>query len=234
MWELAIVTLGVLIALGAQQWAEARSWKAKARVATGALRDEVRTHYEYAVEWRVIEPCLYAQIDALVGRLTNSGDRIDPAPVYSEPGFDFYVMRMPNRSYRSSAWQAAVNDGVTTHLDPIVRRELGQLHSHLISLTEATALNNRAYPRLFGLSRSLPLDPGARIDSLATLDELRGRVEIMSLRSGQTIGDIERAGLTPDKAEIARFVRQGGTYQFCRRMRLPLNSIADAIKPIAE
>ena len=136
-------------------------------------------------------------------------------------------MRMPNRSYRSSAWQAAVNDGVTTHLDPIVRRELGQLHSHLISLTEATALNNRAYPRLFGLSRSLPLDPGARIDSLATLDELRGRVEIMSLRSGQTIGDIERAGLTPNKAEIARFLNVREIRRDATRQAFARNRAAD-------
>ena len=234
LWELGIVTAGVLIALGVQQWAEDRSWRAKARGATDELRDEVSQHYRYAAEWRVIQPCLYAQIDRLAARLIDSGDRINPAPVYSEPGFDFYVMRMPNRTYRTSAWQAAINDGVTAYLDPTVRRELSLLHSRLTTLTESTSLNNLSYPRLFGLSRPLPLDAGTRIEFLKTLDELRGRVEYMGLLSGQSIGNIERAGLTPDRSKITQLVAKAGTYRFCRRMRLPLTSITDAMKPFAE
>jgi len=36
-WELAIVTLGVLMALGAQQWADERSWRQRATAARRAL-----------------------------------------------------------------------------------------------------------------------------------------------------------------------------------------------------
>ena len=229
-WELGIVTLGVLIALAAQQWAEARSWDARARVATAALRDEVRNHYQYAVEWRSVEPCLYAQIDRLSARLTASGDRIDPAPVYSEPGFDFYVLRMPNRQYSDGAWQAAISDGVTTHFEPQVREELSDLHARLDSLNEATALNNVAYTRLYGLSRPLQIDAGSRLAFLAALDELRGRVEYMSLLSAQTIGNIMRAGLAPDRVEIMRRAEQAGTLRFCRKQGLKTRPLADAVK----
>ena len=62
-WELGIVTAGVLIALGVQQWADERSWKAKASQSLGAIRDELAKHYSWSVEWRVVAPCVRGQIE---------------------------------------------------------------------------------------------------------------------------------------------------------------------------
>src|SRR5687768_12754977 len=84
MWELVVVTLGVLIALGAQQWAEGRSWAAKGRAAARSLRAEVSDQYQWAFEWRVVEPCILAQIDRLQERVLASRAQLDPAPVHSE------------------------------------------------------------------------------------------------------------------------------------------------------
>ena len=71
-WELGIVTLGVLIALGAQQWAEARSWDAKLRQSRAAISDELAKHYNWSVEWRIVLPCLIAQTDRLRDRVEQS------------------------------------------------------------------------------------------------------------------------------------------------------------------
>lgn len=233
-WELGIVTLGVLIALAAQQWVDGLSWDSKARTASGALRDEARNHYQYAVEWRVVEPCIYSQIDQLTQRLVTAGDRIDPAPVFSEPGFDFYVLRMPNRSYNRSSWDSAISDGVTSHFDREIRVSLNTLYSRINQLNAATSLNNLAYPQLFGLSRPLPIDAGSRLLFLRTLDELRGRVEYMSLLSGQVIGNIERSGFTPSRAEIEPLIANGGTRRFCVAHGLPLRNLTEAMRALPE
>jgi hypothetical protein len=37
----ASVTIGMLIALAAQQWAEGRNWQSKAKASKAALRDEL-------------------------------------------------------------------------------------------------------------------------------------------------------------------------------------------------
>lgn len=233
-WELGIVTLGVLLALGAQQWADDLSWRSKAGETTAELRDEVRQHYLNAVELRVVQPCIYAQLNMLAQRIAASGERINPAPVYSEPFVDSYVLRMPNRNYRTSAWQAAVGDGVLPHIDPAMRRELSFLYARLDTLVAATSLNVEDKSTLFGMSRRVPLDARSRIDFLGTLDRLRGRVDFMAIQSGQTQGNIERAGLTPDKSEIARTMPTRGTYQFCKRMGLPLRPVEDAMKAIPD
>lgn len=60
--ELVIVTVGVIIALAAQQWAEKRDWSNTVATDKAALRDELGEHYGYAVEFRVVYPCLQAQL----------------------------------------------------------------------------------------------------------------------------------------------------------------------------
>src|SRR5690242_5308760 len=125
-WELAIVTVGVLIALGAQQWAN--DWNAgrNAEAAEQALRTELGDHYASSVEWRMVHPCLLAQMAQLQQRVMQSGDRLQPAPLFSEAAFNSFVIRMPSKEYASSAWRAAIADGVTSNLDPALREELSQ------------------------------------------------------------------------------------------------------------
>jgi hypothetical protein len=230
--ELLVVALGVLLALSAQQWAEDRSWQAKARSATETLRGETAGAYASSLEWRVVAPCVLAQIDRLQERVIASGDRLEPAPVYSEPGFDSFVVRVPSRAFQQVVWQATISDGVNAHLESNMRRELDAAYTDMSLLVELNAQNNAAIRRLRVLSRSLPLDPGVRFTLLQDLDELRGRVEDMSHSSGQVIGDLNRAGMQP-RAEVGRSaLANSGTYQFCRIRGLPTRSLAEAERPI--
>jgi hypothetical protein len=59
-WDLAIVTLGVLIALVVQQWADERNTDHRTREALAGIKDEMASHYIQSVEWRVVEPCIVA------------------------------------------------------------------------------------------------------------------------------------------------------------------------------
>lgn len=232
-WELAVVVVGVLIALAAQQWAEDRSWHRKARAATEALRTEVADQYRYAVEWRLVEPCVLAQIDRLQQRLLGSGARLDPAPVHSEPGFAFYVIRMPNRNYEEAVWQASVTDGVNTHLAPNVRRGLNRAYTANRRLAALNDQNNAAYQRLLSLARPIPLDAMVRFSLLQDLEALRGRVELMSLLSGQSIANWTEAGMIPAQEVARQALDRSGTFSFCRAQRLPVRPLTEALRPIA-
>lgn len=231
-WELAIVTLGVLIALGAQQWAEGRSWRTKAAKATEALKEEVAGHYAWAVEWRVVQPCILAQIDRLQQRVLASGATLDPAPVLFEPGFSSFVIRLPSKEYDNSAWLATIGDGVSPHLDAEVRQELNAHYSQVRTLVELTARNNVDYQRLSSLARPLPLDPMVRYSLLQSLDELRGRTEFMDLVNGQLIDHLAIVGMTPPPQEALRTVQRFGTYSLCRAQRLPMRSLAAAMERV--
>jgi hypothetical protein len=232
--ELLIVALGVLLALGVQQWAEGRAWAAKASHATEALRGETQGIYASSLQWRVVAPCVLAQIDRLQERVMASGERLDPAPVFAEPGFDFFVIRMPSRSYPQVVWRATISDGVNAHLDRDVRRELDSAYTDSGLMADMNAQNNAAIQRLLVLRRPLPLDPGVRFALLQELDELRGRIEEMSHSSGQIIGYLLRAGMSPPEDLGRRTLANSGTYRFCRTHRLPTLPLAEAIIPIPD
>lgn len=231
-WDLAVVTLGVILALAAQQWADNMSWRGKTKVATSAIKREVGDHYAASVEWRVVTPCLMAQLDRLQGRLMHSESRLEPAPVFSEPAFPRFVFRIPIKDYDSSAWQAAIADGVTSHLAPDLRTELSEHYQQVSVLVELTQRNGTSYGNVFTLSRPMPLDPAARLSLAQLLDEVRGRVMYMDLTSGQLIEHVIRSGMVPDDRLTNEAVRLSGTRLFCADQNLPMRSLKEAETPI--
>jgi hypothetical protein len=231
-WELTIVTLGVLLALGAQQWADGREWRTKATDATALLRDEVGLHYAWSIEWRMVEPCIVAQIDRLQERVLTSGDWLEPAPIYSEPNFRNFVIRLPSKEYSSNVWTATINDGVSPHLDPAIRQELSSHYVQAHFLVDMTDRNNIDSQRLLSLSRPLPLDPMVRFSLIQELDEMRGRAEFMSLLSGQMIDHLTKARMVPPTNQTRDLVSKYGTYRFCRAHGFPTRSLAAASTPV--
>lgn len=231
-WELAIVTIGVILALAAQQWADNLNAHSQARNATAAIKAEVGDHYASAVEWRMVTPCLMAQIDRLQSRIMNSGGRLEPAPVYSEPAFPKFVLRLPSKEYDSSAWQAAISDGVTPYLAPQLRTELSEHYQQVTAMVQMTQRNGISYGSLFALSRPMPLDPSARLTLTQLLDDLRGRVMYMDLSSGQLIDHIMRANMVPDAKVTNEAVRLSGTRLFCAAQHLPMRDLREAEQPI--
>lgn len=65
VWELAIVTLGVLIALGAQQIADDFHWRGEVRELRKAVRAEISTNLATYTYRRDENPCLEARLDEL-------------------------------------------------------------------------------------------------------------------------------------------------------------------------
>lgn len=230
-WELVIVTLGVLIALAAQQWANNREWHGKVRQSQAALKTELADHYAWSVEWRVVKPCLVAQIDALAQRVQASGHQLNPAPIHSEPNLS-YVIRLPSKEYITSAWDSAQVDGTSARYDAAVRRELSSHYIQVRKLSDLTDRNGVDDRQLLALSRPIELEPIVRHSIMQTLDELRGRVDLVDTLSGHLIEHIVKLGWAPPKAETRREVERYNTIKFCLARRLPLRSLEEAMVPL--
>jgi hypothetical protein len=230
-WELAIVTLGVIIALVAQQWAQNRDWSSRIQASKAALRDELAEHYNYAVEYRAIFPCLEAQVATLRDRVLHSGNSIDPAPVYHEQ-LDDYVLRMPVKFYPTDVWEGAISDGVVQRFEPSLRRQLAGHYASLANLSSQNALNDKDEKALFVLSRPLALDPSVRYAIIQRLDELSGRLQFGDIQNGQVIDYVARIGMVPPANAARAVVQRYGTYKFCKAHGLPMRSFEDAMQAV--
>lgn len=230
-WELGIVTLGVIIALAAQQWANNRAQRSQMDKSETALREEVAEHYNYAVEFRVVHPCLQAQLDGLRQRVMSSGAVINPAPVYSEETSRF-VLRMPSKIYPTDAWQAAISDGTIQSFPLSMRRELAGYYGQLSEVDRMNADNNAAEEGLVTIARPLPLDASVRYAIVKDIDQIRGRLEYLDLINGQIIDSIQKVHMVPPAAKAQEVTERYGSYQFCTAHKLPMRSFKDAMEAV--
>lgn len=230
-WELAIVTLGVIIALAAQQWAGGLDWSGKVGATRKALRAELQEHYGWAVEYRVVYPCLTVQINRLKDRVLASGSTIDPAPLFEE-GVARYVIRLPSKDYPADSWEAAVSDGTIRSFDPALRRRLAGHYVQLLQLREIIWENNAAEPSLVALTHPLPLDPGVRYAIVKDLERMRGRLEYLDDLNGQLIENIQKAGMLPSPETARAVTERYGTFKFCKAHGLPLRPFKDAMQAV--
>jgi hypothetical protein len=231
VWELAIVTVGVLIALAAQEWAEGLSWRGKVAATEQALRAELGEHYGYAVEFRTVYPCLQGQLDRLRTRVLSSGSVMNPVPLYEEDG-SHYVLRYPSKIYPIDAWEAAVNDGTIRSLAPVTRRQLAGHYGQIPEMRELISASNAIEPRLVALTHPLPLDPTVRYSIIEKIEQLRGHLEYLDLLNGQVIDYVERLKMLPDSGEARAVTERYGTYRFCKAQQLPMRSFEDAMQAV--
>lgn len=233
-WELAIVTIGVLIALTAQQWAEARSWSAKADAARQALGDEVANHHKTAVEWMVVAPCIHKQLDTIENRLLASASKLDPAPIFSEEygeGAITFVIRTPTRPYDDSVWQATNGEGVSSFLEPDERLELGLLYNLARRLGRDNQELTEMESQLSVLSVPLELDPSVRLSLLQQVAAFRGKNRWMAIKASQLIEHIKKLQMGVSRSDMDAFIMQSGTIKFCRAQGLPTLPLAKALEP---
>lgn len=219
--EVAIVVIGVLIALGGGQIAEEWNWRHKVGVAEAQLKWEGEVNFYNSAEQAAVAPCVDAQLAALQARLLASGDVLDPAPFY-EDDIGRYVYRTPSRSYPSVAWRALNADGTAAHLDGWRHDQYSKTYSQVTALEQMSRDADIVLGRLAVLGAAIPLDAGTRAHLLEGIEEQRNRTGLQSLIALQLMGALRDLGVAPPIAEVARIIGETGTAKFCREHRLPV------------
>lgn len=231
-WDLAIVTIGVLIALVLQQWAEERSADAKTQEALNGIRAELANHYRSSIEWRVVEPCIIAQIDALTARVLKSGDRLNPAPIESEADDFQFVLRTPSKQFPRSSWDAATSEGLVARLEPSLRNELTAYYAQIDELNALGRMNNTDTLGMNQLGQPLLLDASTRYAIVHQLQDIRGRAQYRDSTLGQLIDHMEGVQMVPPIAQARALTQRFGTYRYCTAHHLPMRTFEQAMQPV--
>lgn len=223
-----LVFLGIFAAFQLEQWAEDRGWQSKVTASKAALREELALHYGFAVEFRVVYPCLQGQLDVLRERVLTSGAVLNPSPLYDKTRVR-HVLRMPAKFYPSDVWEEALSDGTAQHFDSDFRRRLSENYASIEAIHKIDAANNESEKSLLALARPLPLDAFTKYSLIREIELLSGRLSYLDLLNGQLLDSVEHLNMVPPAEEAQRTTKRYGTYRFCQKQGLPLRSFGEAM-----
>ena len=221
--EIAIVVIGVLVALAAGDVAENWNWQRKLSVGEAALRREAVDNFQYAAEQVTVGPCVEAQLEAARSRLLASGSTLDPAPIFSEPDIHAYVYRMPSRPYVDTAWQALNSEGTTAHMDGPRRAAFAGHYQQVNDLVARRSQLDVLSSRSMLLGRRIAMDAATRAALAGDLEETSGQSDSQSLVAIQVMAKLRDLGQAPPAAAVDEFLsKYSGTIRFCKAHGSPI------------
>ena len=194
-WELGIVTLGVLIALAAQQMMEYSSWQAKVRDAKKDLSTELEGDLFAALERVHMKGCIDRRLDQLSELIDHP-----PAKPWSLLGGKSITSL---RVWSSSAWDTAVADGTVAHMPSDERAKYANVYSYVRGL-HALVLDEYAVAVEFRmLERGGPLTDISQDRLRADVTRVRGYNQILDIGAKFVSREIKElgVGLTPDDSK---------------------------------
>lgn len=228
-WELGIVTLGVLIALGVQQVAESANWRSKAKDGQGRLKAELLINGAYMAEQVMVAPCVKAQVDRLTARVEASAGTLDPAPLIST-GQGVTTLRFPSRPWTAQTWEALQQDGTSNHLPGNVQATLGQIFEKVTQLRDINVKSDDGQGMLRLLGQKIALSSELEAELLSLLWGQLQRSQASSLNASQTLMLYRKIDFAPtfDEIEARQQALTPGrsgdlrTLQYCRSQGLPI------------
>lgn len=197
--ELAIVVLGVLIALLAQQLAQDWEWRQKVRAAEAAMQRELFYDNGPLVYARAsMHPCLRQRLDAVRDAVHGGGDRAEVARLIGGVQLEF-------SSFDSLAIESAFASDVAAHMPQDRLNAYIQSYQMIPAMDRTNALESAALARL----RSLPRSGGAlsqeeRSRVLEAAEALRNYDALMYIGARWTLPTMRRLGGKFDPARMQR------------------------------
>ncbi|MDE2355658.1 MAG: hypothetical protein KGL69_02780 [Alphaproteobacteria bacterium] len=204
--EIAVIAVGILIALAGEQLLEALHWRHVVEVSRAAIRIETQANLEMAADRVMTAPCLKARISALDAKLRRPGPWIaDPLPDAGDarfaalpsayvPTYAFYV---------DGHWKTAVSNGALTHMSEAERNSDVYNDQAVQGLIAYAAEEETQAAGLQPLAQDQSLSPADRLAFervLARLDALNVNQVVYARKY---LEGNRRAGLSPDPRRLA-------------------------------
>jgi hypothetical protein len=176
-WELAIVTLGVLIALGAQQVVEGWTWDRKVAAAEQSMNEEIRNSLLAVAEMNRLDQCSTVQIEALQDAIIR-GDKARARKILRD-GNAFGISRL----WADNAFQATLAAQVSDHLGAEKLKRYSQVYQMIRDMRGARQVSEQPSPNLALLYFDLTLADSAET-RLALLREVATlRLQMLSMQA---------------------------------------------------
>jgi hypothetical protein len=166
--EVAIIVIGVLIALGAEQIVQRLEWRHKLHASEEAMRRELRDDDgPQAVIRAAMHPCVQQSLDAMRAGAEQGAPR--DAMRRMVDGY-----RVPFFTWDSLAYQGALASDIATHMPPAAMQLWTSAYAVIPALDRANEREFQHMAQLRALSRTGgALSPGERDRLIGAVEALR-------------------------------------------------------------
>jgi hypothetical protein len=215
--EVAIIVIGVLIALGAEQLVEIQHWRHAVRDTDQRVRQDLRYDLANAYERSAIDPCLRPRLAELRDELLSGGpnwpgSRARFANDLYKSGFPS-VYRTPDRPWVEASWLTALNSDVLSHFDPARVQQFALLFDEVTSLERTQGEEVDTATTLGDLAFAGPITPAERRANLKVVAKLDALDARMLFQAQVLLKDARLAGLTPDPKGVRQSIDQQRSYR---------------------
>ncbi|HEV2043975.1 MAG TPA: hypothetical protein VGR05_04775 [Sphingomicrobium sp.] len=216
-FELFVVVVGVLIALGAEQLVSNWHWQGEVRDSDRRISDELGDDLANAYERLAINDCLEPRLAELRDELIKAG----PIWTGSQARFanDIYnpvfppVYRTPNRPWPTDVWETAVNGETLGHFRPERVAQFAALFDEVYSLQRSQSEELDLAASLGDLAFTGPISPAERRANLKLVAQLGALNARIVFQSRRVLKDAADAGLSPDPEHLRESLDEQRRYR---------------------
>ena len=214
--ELGTITLGVCIALAAEQTVEWFHWRDKTSYATDQIQRELTSNMFYSMERIMVEDCIRRRLDDLEQKLMSSGDRWTPVAPAGTVGIQAGdVLAVPRRVWGDIAWTAAVADTSVTHLSRDRLTSYARLYTSVDTARDDNRQESDSVAHLNILLKPVILSNDRKVELIDVIEGERRRNREFALNASRMLDEWKMIGLDPAKGR-ARVVKVSTTYAACQ------------------
>jgi hypothetical protein len=199
--EVGVVVLGVLLALGAQQWVERISWKMDVTEAKQDLAAELELDLFNAQERVQMETC----IERRLNQLNDLIDHPPPKRWTLLPGRGV----VPIEIWSSSAWDTAVADGAVSHMSRDERTNYASIYSYVRGLHAVVLEEYPVSVEFRMLEHGGPLSEASQDRLRADVARVHGYNRILAYASREAAALIEARGVRLTPAHQQEISKEG-------------------------
>lgn len=175
--EIAIIVIGVLIALAAQQVVESWSWQQKVAAAEQTMNEEIKNSLLGVAELNRLEKCSTTQLKGLQDAIV-SGDQAKAGQILRR-ATAFGVSRL----WADNAFEATLSAQVSDHLGAAKLKSYSQVYQMIRQIRKIQEANQSSFSNL-GVLYFLPKHPTSVENRYAQLREVTdSRLLLLAMRS---------------------------------------------------
>jgi hypothetical protein len=194
--EYAIIVIGVLTALAAEQTAEWLHWRQQVEDARTVIASETAFNLEGAISRMRTLSCIEQRLDALAIILDEAARTGNLPPVGT-------VGQAPRHQWHSGAWESVVASQTAAHFPPQQLAGLGTLYKNVDRLNEYAVPDTLGWADLYAM-----VGPGRKLDAASeaalrtAISRQRNTSRIMATVSTSLVAQARAMNLPFTKADL--------------------------------